>query len=109
MYESHKKVFWCVVILNLSLLFPRYAFAHTTGAFGELIFLCPILIPLANILKFIVLKIIRPYEGSIPLGIVILIEIFLFFLCLSIIVMVKGTLLYKGLIDRNVPTANILG
>jgi hypothetical protein len=70
-------------------------------AFDGLFFLCPILIPMANMVKWIVLKILRPYEESIPLGKVILIELFLFFFCASIILMIKDTLLYKGLIHHN--------
>ena len=103
MFESHKKTIFYITVLNLSFLFPNYAFAHTIGAFDGLFLVGPILIPFSNIIKAIIIKLISPHKVDIPLGktllFVIIIEIFIFVFSYSIIIIIKDTMIYKGLIQ----------
>jgi len=102
MCESHIKVFWCIAILNLSFLLPRCAFAHTTELFDGLIFIYPVLIPVFNLIKAIIIKLIimrqnsNIHFGKTLLG-VTMVEIFLFFLCYPLTIMVRDTLFYPDI------------
>ncbi len=96
MFESHKKVLWCIAILSLSFLIPKHAFAHMIGELAGLFFLCPILIPFSNIFKLIIIKLITPHKedksfGKTLLGIT-LIELLLFFICYFIILQIQYAL-----------------
>lgn len=99
MFESHRKLFWCIAILNLSFSFPGYAYAHTLGMFDEFFIAGPMIIPFANIIKLIIVKLRKPYKESRPLGktflCVVIVEIFLVFFSGSIILFIKDGIFHS--------------
>ncbi len=101
MFETYRKIFWCIAILNLSFSFPEHAYAHMIADSEAFLIAGPLIIPFANIIKLIIIALIKPYKEIRPLGrtflCVVLVEIFLVFFSSSIIIaFIKNGIFYPG-------------